>query len=474
MRTMREASAPFSKPAREVARAPVPPPNPVPAAVAKSAEPPRAPSSERSPRRHDVSAVFDPVPSVPFQSARPRAAPAAQAGVVIAAQLPPEAVGWAAEPKARAALRAMLSSDAPGRGNAAISNAPRAAATHDPFEPPPLVAGALTLNDVPEHARVLRSWEQPAAMAEPVARSLRPGARARVAQPLQHANPMDTLPDPQPVAAAPAAAGRPLQARPPAQPVASVAPPARAVDTRTFWESLGSACLLPFTGPGVFWIVTIAAWSIAASLLSFLAGFALIAGITVTLFANSSLLAIACDYFRVCFWSPLVGEDALDVAPEFDPARIMNRYIKSGLHLMLFTVISQVPLIGWLASNVMDGEPLLDLLTHPITWILIALPYVYWPMGVALTALSNDFATIWNIPAGMRAIGRAPLEYALVVVVAIGSFMASWGVLLFFGGMMGVAGALLGSTLGIPLAISHGLQGALMGHLARARSDVFE
>jgi hypothetical protein len=40
--------------------------------------------------------------------------------------------------------------------------------------------------------------------------------------------------------------------------------------------------------------------------------------------------------------------------------------------------------------------------------------------------------------------------------------------------LMGATGAVLSGTVGVPLAVSHGIQGALMGHLARARAEVFE
>jgi hypothetical protein len=43
-----------------------------------------------------------------------------------------------------------------------------------------------------------------------------------------------------------------------------------------------------------------------------------------------------------------------------------------------------------------------------------------------------------------------------------------------FGSVLGVTGALVSGTIGFPMAVSHGMQGALMGHLVRARPEVFE
>ena len=107
-------------------------------------------------------------------------------------------------------------------------------------------------------------------------------------------------------------------------------------------------------------------------------------------------------------------------------------------------------------------------------WLLIFIPYFYWPMGVGLAALNNDSAAIWNVSTGVRAIVRAPLEYTAIVLVGALAFSISWATLLACGSILGVTGPVLSGTLGFPLAISHGLQGALMGHLVRARAEVFD
>ena len=95
-------------------------------------------------------------------------------------------------------------------------------------------------------------------------------------------------------------------------------------------------------------------------------------------------------------------------------------------------------------------------------------------MGVGMTAIGNNFAAIWNVPQGVRAIVRLPLEYAVIVFIGVLAFGFSLLCLLLFGQMMGITGLLVSSTFGLPLAISHGVQGALMGHLVRAHADAFE
>ena len=74
----------------------------------------------------------------------------------------------------------------------------------------------------------------------------------------------------------------------------------------------------------------------------------------------------------------------------------------------------------------------------------------------------------------MRAIARAPLQYLAVVLVSFAMLAASVIALFLVGSMLRLSGAILTGALGLPLALSHGIQGALMGHLARARAEIFE
>jgi hypothetical protein len=47
-------------------------------------------------------------------------------------------------------------------------------------------------------------------------------------------------------------------------------------------------------------------------------------------------------------------------------------------------------------------------------------------------------------------------------------------VLMIAGAALGVMGQVAMLTLGFPLSVSHGVLGALMGHLVRARGEIFE
>jgi hypothetical protein len=285
--------------------------------------------------------------------------------------------------------------------------------------------------------------------------------------------PAASRPAPRPAGSA---LGAPAAVRPVAAPAArSTARAARGGgEPHTFWETFGEAMQMPFTGPGPYWIAAILVLSVVVGVIGLLGRFMTIPGIVVGFFAHTALVAMACDYSRVCFWAPAVGQRQLDRAPELDPARMMREYLGRGLHLSLFAVLSQVAAIAWVAMSLFDGTASTDLLLDPITWLLFFFPYVYWPMGVALTALRNDFGGIWHVLVGVRAIARAPLPYLAVVLVGFGVLAFSATTLFLFGSMLGLSGSLLSGALGLPLALSHGIQGALMGHLARSRADLFE
>jgi hypothetical protein len=366
--------------------------------------------------------------------------------------------------------------------DALADRAPPPHARWRPQSAPPPNAAAITFDPVPDGGalRVLAPWEDPGgeSMAEPKIAVPRgaPRARAPARQPAAAAR----AARPQPAAALPAAdAARPAVAQRAPVGRAPNAPTQRSlagIDTRSFWETLPEALVVPFSGPGLYWIAAISAWSVAVGFLGLLANFMFLLGMFVMFFANTSLLAFTCDYYRVCLWAPASGEKAPERSPDFDPVRILNSYIKSGIHLTLFMMASQVPLIWWVVDHLHEHGlgGMFELATHPITWLLFLLPYYYWPMGVGMTALANNFAAIWNVPAGFRAIARAPLEYTAIVAIGMLALFMCWIGLWMFGSMLGITGAVLSGTIGFPLAISHGLQGALMGHLVRARGEIFE
>ena len=69
--------------------------------------------------------------------------------------------------------------------------------------------------------------------------------------------------------------------RPPAVPAPERTAPERTAPERTapvptdetFWASIGDACLLPLRGPGIYWVFSIGALSVAVAILGMLASF---------------------------------------------------------------------------------------------------------------------------------------------------------------------------------------------------------
>jgi hypothetical protein len=245
-------------------------------------------------------------------------------------------------------------------------------------------------------------------------------------------------------------------------------------DRRTFWGSLGDALALPFGGSGSLWLLSIVGGVGAAVGVGTLASFLLLLAFAVALCAGSALLALACDYYRACFWAVAAGEPALGRGPDFAPARVLDVYLKQGLHLLAFGAIAHVPVIAWFTLSMLDGVQVVDLLLDPVTWVLFFLSHLYWPIGVGLTAFANDFAAIWRVLDGVRAIFRAPLPYLVIVTIGFGVFALTAVVLAALAALFGVTGALASAALGLPLALSHGIEGSLMGHLARTRASLFE
>ena len=436
-----------------------------PAAVAPAAAAPFAPIAPAAP-------LAPAAPFAPFAASAPLAwgASAAAPPAMWAAGLPESALQISRDPSS-------VFDPPPAARSAPVSLPPAAGALSLELTGSPLGLGALRCEPLAE--AMLDPWEVPdsAEMAEPALPSSRPPVRAR-ARPSQQpsrrpaarvSSPTDTV--------ATRAGG--VSAAPPVQVgVADRSGPASrpvvAHDPRSFWQSIGAAFALPFSGSGPYWIFAIGAWSVAVGVLGFLSSFLFVIGLIVMFLAHTSLIAFACDFYRVCLWQPVVGEDAIDIPPSFDAQLLLERYLRSGMHLSLFAIASQIPVIAWLTMSLLDGEPLFAVLGNPLTWMLFVFPYVYWPMGVGIAALANDSSSIWNVIAGLRAIIRAPLEYMTIVIIGLGVLVVSWALLALCGSLLGAAGAVLSGTVGLPLALSHGLQGALMGHLARTRSEIFE
>jgi hypothetical protein len=287
---------------------------------------------------------------------------------------------------------------------------------------------------------------------------------------------------PQLAARARPAQAQPSAAEPSAQPPQRMSrdarpmPPSTVARASSYWDDVPAALLVPFRGSGYAWIASIAVWAFVANLLSVLANFVPLVGTSFVVLFNTAVLALCADYHRQCLWAVANEEDSIEEGPSFDPTRILHGYMRAGVHVTLFLVASQLPLVAWLVHEVMEAGELNpgEILRSRLFWVLAFVPAFYWPMAVATASLYNRFQAVWYVPAGLRAVMRAPLEYASIVLIGMVVLGVSW---LFCGGIGRLLGlpAILSATMGgIPLAITHGVMGALTGQLVRAYPKLFE
>ncbi|MEY4576002.1 MAG: hypothetical protein RL701_705 [Pseudomonadota bacterium] len=333
--------------------------------------------------------------------------------------------------------------------------------------------GALSLPPT-EHAVALQSF--------PAARVIMPApvSTKPAAQPAAPAvaKPAPTAQAPQRVAQARPAQPQPSAADPAAQRVSRVTRPVPASepDRDSYWEDVPAALLVPFRGSGVAWIASIALWTIVANVLSVLGNFVPLVGTTFVLLFNTAVLALCADYHRQCLWAVANDDDTIEQGPEFDPTRILHGYMRAGVHLTLFLVASQLPLVALLVNEVVAaGELKLgEIMSSRLFWLLAIAPAFYWPMAVTSTSLYGRFQAVWYVPAGVRAIMRAPLEYASIALIGAVVLGVSWLFCSGIGRLLGLPTILTATLAGVPLAISHGVMGALTGQLLRVYPKLFE
>jgi hypothetical protein len=246
------------------------------------------------------------------------------------------------------------------------------------------------------------------------------------------------------------------------------------IDRRSFYESFLEGLVQPFLGAGLHWIAAIASYAVLVAAILVAASYLPLIGIVIAFFAITSLIALSADFFRACFWVPAIGEQRVDRGPAFDLTRISQVYLKSGAHLTVFALVTQFPLVFFTIERLAEHASPLALLGDSTLWLLAVVPGYLWPIAIAMTALHNGFAAVWNVQAMLRAMYRAPVEYTLIVIFGVITFALTWVLMLMGGRAIGISGMLLAGTIGLPLALSHGVLGALLGHLLRARPDAFE
>lgn len=251
-----------------------------------------------------------------------------------------------------------------------------------------------------------------------------------------------------------------------------VSPPmSRPRDSRSlelgFWE----ATMLGFSGTSVSWIAKIAGASVVFAGLAQLSVRVPALGLPLLLVGLTCLLGLCSEYHRYVFWAAATRENALSERPALSVATMM----RDGVHLTALALVSQILLWFWLSGQLREAHRPLAIVFSPTLWVLGFGPGVYWPIALACAAAKNRASGVWDFAGGLRALGRAPGDVAVVVLVTAAAFMLS----------LMIAAAIVSATsldptlalftaAGLPIAISHALAGTLMGRVVHARPDLFE
>jgi hypothetical protein len=149
--------------------------------------------------------------------------------------------------------------------------------------------------------------------------------------------------------------------------------------------------------------------------------------------------------------------------------------MRDGVHLTAFALVSQLLVWFWLGGQLHAAHRPMAIVFSPSLWVLGFGPGFYWPIALACAAAQNRASGVWDLPLGLRALGRAPAQVGLVVLATSAAFVVS----------MMIAAVLVSATsldpplalftaAGLPVAISHALAGVWMGRVVHQRPDLFE
>lgn len=245
-------------------------------------------------------------------------------------------------------------------------------------------------------------------------------------------------------------------------------------DAPSFLESLPGSFLVPLRGTGARWMLTIIGLTLGALAMSLVPFF----GWLLQFLLIFAMLTLYARFFQSCLASTALDEDRPGGLP--DTSSFGTEFVLPGIAFGSWFLLTHLPLILWLNTSVAHMSPE-ALALHPITLILTAIPYLFWPMGLTQTASSGSLFSIFNLPKLILGAARAPGSYLLilgvgvllsalplVLVTLIAAPLANAAGCGFIGGIL----LLLLSTLSMTYA--HGVMGAMMGHLIRRNPEIVE
>lgn len=238
-------------------------------------------------------------------------------------------------------------------------------------------------------------------------------------------------------------------------------------DEPGFFASILGCFVIPLKGSGISWLGA----ALGVAIVAVIGGMVPFVGWLVQLLMGLGMLTLCARFFQSCMASTSANDDKPGGLPEL--TFFFAEYILPGIALALWFLSAHVPLFWWLHSS-WESVEMMALLLHPITIALVVVPYILWPMGLALAASSGSFFSMWHLPKIIMGIVRAPLRYVIVLFVGALSMLIPAAMVPILGAAGGslLAALLIGVGQVVIMAYSHAVMGSLMGHLARVKPEV--
>jgi hypothetical protein len=263
--------------------------------------------------------------------------------------------------------------------------------------------------------------------------------------------------------------------RPSARPRAAQATPAPAQAAadekpqRGFFASLPAALLLPLRGTGFGWLAAAA----GIGFVGVVGGLVPLFGLVVQIVVLAALLTVLAKYFQACMAAAAMDLDRPQGFPEV--TQFFSELVLPGLALTLWFVAANLPLLFWLWrwSDLLD-KGAFGAVANPVTLALAAFPYVLWPAALARGAARGSFFSMFNLPAVVIGVMRAPLAYATVLGLGVAATLVPLALASFQSQACGgfVRNLVIYVVDLAIFAYAHGVMGAAMGHLARVKPAV--
>ena len=239
----------------------------------------------------------------------------------------------------------------------------------------------------------------------------------------------------------------------------------------SFWDGVSECLPLPMRGAGFGWLGAITVWvGLGNALAGQLAGIVWLQTL-LALFVNLVAVVLCAEFHRECLAAVVEDSDEIDDDVATTLLELLSSRRRNAVELAIFAAVLVLPILVWCSDSGL--KQVFDVLQLPRFWTLAVLLGVYWPAALASLNRAQG-APLWQVGVGMRAIARAPLEYLGCVFFGSLAFALPWLTGLIVVKILGLSTAAWAAVAGLPLALSHGVLGALAGLWIRSKPKVFD